>query len=321
MKTQRDQFLEKLFEYAKQDESIILLSVDMGAPALDQWRTELPNQFFSMGISEQNAINVAAGLRRGGKKVFVYFMAIWVLRCFEQIRYSCAMAGNPITIIGNGVGLGYAPAGPAHEPNEDVAVMRSLLGIEIWSPSSVNSIDLIVEKCLENEKLNYVRLERKTHKSAEALASNGNLSAVNMYNFGAPSSNHSLAICSYGFMVGRAIEASQNYVKLNPNISIKLYDFQRIYPLVFEDLKKILKDTNKILIVEEQSSSGSFTELLASEIALSDKLVGISKINLPNYYIFENGTRDQLLDANGLSVNDIQIGIEKIFKLNLKEER
>jgi hypothetical protein len=44
-------------------------------------------------------------------------------------------------------------------------------------------------------------------------------------------------------------------------------------------------------------------------------------MNLPNYYIFENGTRDQLLDANGLSVSDIQIEIEKIFKLNLEVGR
>jgi len=139
---QRDAFLDNLFIKAKSDKDIILISVDMGAPSIDKWRSELSDQFFDMGISEQNAINFASGLARGGKKVFVYFMAVWVLRCFEQIRYSSVMANNKITILGNGVGLGYAPAGPAHETSEDVGVMKTLHGINIWSPSSSETIPI-----------------------------------------------------------------------------------------------------------------------------------------------------------------------------------
>ena len=91
MKAQRDTFISDLYELAKTDKNIILISVDMGAPSLDIWRETLPNQFIAAGISEQNAINVAAGLANAGKKVYVYFMAAWVARCFEQIRYSCSI--------------------------------------------------------------------------------------------------------------------------------------------------------------------------------------------------------------------------------------
>ena len=54
---QRDAFISTLFERAKKDKDIYLISVDMGAPSLDRWRSELPEQFFAAGISEQNAIN------------------------------------------------------------------------------------------------------------------------------------------------------------------------------------------------------------------------------------------------------------------------
>ena len=68
MSSQRDIFLTHLLERAKVDKDIYLISVDMGAPSLDRWREELPDQFFAAGISEQNAINFAAGLvmRRPG---------------------------------------------------------------------------------------------------------------------------------------------------------------------------------------------------------------------------------------------------------------
>ena len=51
MKAQRDELIEYLFKQAKSDPDIIFISVDMGAPALDQWREELPNQFVAAGIS------------------------------------------------------------------------------------------------------------------------------------------------------------------------------------------------------------------------------------------------------------------------------
>ena len=75
--TQRDTFISELFEIAKKDKDVILISVDMGASALDRWRDELPEQFIWTGISEQHSINLAAGLSAAGKKVYVSFMAAW----------------------------------------------------------------------------------------------------------------------------------------------------------------------------------------------------------------------------------------------------
>ena len=150
--TQRDTFISDLFEIAKKDKDVILISVDMGASALDRWRDELPEQFIWTGISEQHSINLAAGLSAAGKKVYVYFMAAWSARCFEQIRYSCSMPNNPITILSNGVALGYAPAGPAHETNEDIAYMRSLLNVEIDCPASSTHVKELVQESYKNQK-------------------------------------------------------------------------------------------------------------------------------------------------------------------------
>ena len=157
---QRDTFIGDLFQVAKNDKDVILISVDMGASALDQWREELPEQFIWTGISEQHTINLAAGLANQGKKVYIYFMAAWLARCFEQIRYSCAMAKNPITLLANGVALGYAPAGPAHETNDDIAYMRSILDLEIHCPTNLEMVKTLVNLTYEEPKLRCIRLER-----------------------------------------------------------------------------------------------------------------------------------------------------------------
>ena len=69
--TQRDTFISNLFEQAKKDKDIILISVDMGAPSLDIWREELPEQFIAAGISEQNAINVLVYHQQVKKYMFI----------------------------------------------------------------------------------------------------------------------------------------------------------------------------------------------------------------------------------------------------------
>jgi transketolase len=312
LKTQRDVFLDSLFDKAKNDSSIMLLSVDMGAPAIDRWKLELPDQYIEMGISEQNAINVAAGLSRGGKKVFVYFMAVWVHRCFEQIRYSCAIGDNPITILGNSVGLGYAPAGPAHEPNEDISVMRSLHNLQIHSASSIVQIEGVLEQCLNSKIVNYVRLERKTYPDSE-LAYKDFLPGFysNSYLFHDDKLKQKYAVLSYGQIMHRLFNLREKYpVKLS---EVSFIELSRIWPLDFDTLFMQLGNINKVLFVEEQSKSGSLSEVLAFEFASRGLLLNLKTIHLPNSYIFENGNQEEILDSIGFSSSDILDQIELLM--------
>ena len=303
MIAQRDAFLDNLFIKAKSDKDIILISVDMGAPSIDKWRSELSDQFFDMGISEQNAINFASGLARGGKKVFVYFMAVWVLRCFEQIRYSSVIANNKITILGNGVGLGYAPAGPAHETSEDVGVMKTLHGINIWSPSSSESIPYIVNECIDSSVTNYVRLERKSHSlvsySLDSLNSNQLITENKSIN-----EKNILTIFTYGFVAGIALEAGEQ-ISRESDTTVKVIDLQKIWPLPEILILEMAKKSNGIIVLEEQSLNGGISESISNILIRDKKPINFRTVSLPSKYIFENGTREQLLNNYGLSSKNI----------------
>lgn len=303
MITQRDAFLEELFDKAKLDKDIILLSVDMGAPSLDKWRFDLPEQYFDMGISEQNAINFASGLSRGGKKVFVYFMGVWVMRCFEQIRYSSVMAKNKITILGNGVGLGYAPAGPAHETSEDVGIMKTLHGVNIWSPSSSDVIPYVVDQCLNSTETNYVRLERKSHSSivySKELA----LNSFIVTSIVSSDPKSSLTLITYGFVAGIVIDAAKKLGN-ETNISVHVVDLQKIWPLPEGLILDRAANSDSILIIEEQSLSGGISESISSILIRNKQKIKFDVICLPSKYIFENGTREQLLVSYGVSSDEI----------------
>lgn len=319
---QRDAFISTLFERAKNDKDIYLISVDMGAPSLDQWRDELPNQFFAAGISEQNAINFASGLAANGKKVYVYFMAAWSARCFEQVRYSCAMANIPITILGNGVGLGYAPAGPAHEPNEDVAYMRSLCGIEVISPANSEVASALVDYTLENPNLRYLRLERKHASQMDGLYQNVDKQFLDTgVAYAKNNKEDSVCIFSSGYMLGRSLDVADDLDKAG--IQTSVVDLFKIKPLNSKKIFNIILNFKHLISIEEQTLSGGFGSALCEAIndhpapsainglQLSGGSKKVLRIGLPEKYIFENGTRDHLLNTNGLSQEDL---FNKILK-------
>ena len=311
MTTQRDTFISELFKFAHKDKDIYFITVDMGAPSLDQWRTELPDQFMSAGISEQHAINFAAGMANEGKKVYVYFMAAWAARCFEQVRYSCAMANNPITILGNGVGLGYAPAGPAHEPNEDIAYMRSILGIEVHTAANNQMVKDLVRLTVEEPKLRYVRLERKQAQELENVYANENITnefintGVRTVKDLAYNSNNGqkIGVVSCGYMLGRSLKATEMLQAAGHDCT--LVDLWRSTPIVENNLLKCLHDVDYVVTVEEQTLAGGFGSAVAEVLVDNRVKKDVLRIGLPNRYIFENGSRDYHIDNNGLSAEDI----------------
>jgi transketolase len=333
MKSQRNEFLDILFEKAKIDKDIILITVDMGAESLDQWRATLPDQFISVGICEQNAINVAAGLSHSGKKVYVYFMAIWAARCFEQIRYSCALAGNPITILANGVGLAYAPAGPAHEPTEDIAYMRSINNIEIYNLSNLRQIKSLVDLTLTTPKLRYIRLERSLDPIIEKEPIEDTIqqpvvpiidSGIRCVRSGLRNSKISrdsadkICILTTGFMLGRTLKIWQQLIELTYQISV--FDVWKLKPINTELLRKAVQYYDYVIILEEHQLDGGLGSIVCEALADLGLKKKILRIALPERYVFENGNRNQLLDANGLSVEEIIKRIDAFLAIPEFEE-
>lgn len=158
----RDVFIDIIFDLAKKDKDIYFLSADLGAKALDRFRQELPSQFIHCGISEQNMIDVAAGLSQCGKKVYVYAMAPFVTyRCYEQIKVVIASMNLPVTIIGVGAGYSYDDAGPTHYAIEDISCMRVIPNIEILNPSDEKSTIQAAKVTYEKPKFRYIRIDRK----------------------------------------------------------------------------------------------------------------------------------------------------------------
>lgn len=290
--SQRDVIIEKIFAKACKDPNIVFLSVDFGAPALDQFREQLPAQFIHVGISEQNAIDLAAGLAMGGKKVFVYGMAPFIsLRCLEQIKMSLAQMSLPVVILSVGVGLGYADSGPTHYATEDLGALRAIINLDIYTLSNSDQASSVATFLLEQEhkKPIFIRLDREVTKTRHQNLSNENL--LNGFVKVGDGSDHNLVIAS-GYSLAIAEQALES-----DSSKFSLIDWFRIknFP---EGLVEEIQKYKKVLFVDEQTAYSSNFGLLLAEInRLRPQLlkqIEFAEMNLGEKYFYENGGRKYL---------------------------
>lgn len=302
MNFQRDKFIEEIYQKAKKDKNIYFISADFGAPALDQFRKNLKNQFIHAGISEQNAVNVAAGLALKNKTVFLYAMAPFItLRCLEQHKCCSAIMNLPINTIVAGVGIGYADSGPTHYTTEDISSLRNLVNSHIYTASDTIVSKHLANYLIKNKTFSFIRLDRDPQKDIYSPEKISQKDIELGYKFYQKNTKNKYLVISHGYQFRRIIEAQK---KQKIKKSIDFIDLIRCKPFP-KKLLPILKNYKKIVVIDEQFIGSSILSIIGELNLIHHLNLNVKNFCLNENYIFENGGREKLLNNNGLNINKI----------------
>ena len=157
----RKAFVKSLIAQARNHENLFVLTPDLGFSVLEEFSQEFPDRFLNVGIAEQNAISVAAGLALSGMVVYVYSIIPFItMRAFEQVRVDLAYMNTNVRLVGVGAGLSYGPAGATHHAIEDIAVMRALPNMTVCCPGDPLEVKAIVEESVIYPGPMYIRLAK-----------------------------------------------------------------------------------------------------------------------------------------------------------------
>jgi len=296
---QRDAFIEEVKKRLETDKDIYFLSADFGAAALDSLREEYPDNFIHCGISEQAMLGVATGLALQGKKVFCYAMAPFIsLRAIEQIKCGPSMMNLPIAILSVGIGIGYNDAGPTHYITEDFACMRSIINLNVYTLADASSARRLANQVLDNPELCYIRFDR--HDQPELPVTNFKEDLTYRLMGDTVTPNKVLLIGS-----GKMSHIISDVYK-NRQMSVIGVDLIRAKPFP-NTLKILIEQAKGVVVVDEQTPSGSLGAAVLEEMAKENLLnKKVKVITLPEEYLFENGGREYLLKKHGLSAENIE---------------
>jgi len=157
----RDAFFEELLKIFRLDPNCVFVAADNGAPTLDTFARELPRQYVTVGIAEQEAVGLAAGMALEGWRPWVYAIAPFVTaRVYEFAKLDICAMSLPVTLLGVGAGYSYDIMGPTHHTTEDLALMRSLPGMTVWSPADGRTAGALAKHVYRARTPAYIRFDR-----------------------------------------------------------------------------------------------------------------------------------------------------------------
>ncbi|GHT58080.1 transketolase, C-terminal subunit [Bacteroidia bacterium] len=259
----RKMFTDTLLELAKKDRDIIVVTSDArGSVTLDGFANELPEQFVEVGIAEQNAIGIGAGLVSAGKKAFVCGPAcFYVARSLEQIKVDVAYSANPVKILGVSGGVSYGALGATHHSLHDIAVLRTFPGMHIVLPCDIQETQALVKALVDYPYPVYIRVGR----NAVPNVYEGELSGFQIGKARILLEGNDLTIIGTGETVYHCLEAGKRLHAAG--IHARVIDMHTLKPFDKEIVERAAKETGKIITVEEHSIFGGLGSAVAEIVA------------------------------------------------------
>ena len=274
----RHSFTQTLTEAARADRDGVAVTSDArGSVTLDKFAAELPAQFVEVGIAEQNAVGVAAGLSSAGKKVFVCGPAcFYVARSLEQIKVDVAYSKNPVKVVGVSGGVAYGALGATHHSLHDIAVLRAFPGMHVVLPCDVRQTRALTQQLVNHPYPAYMRMGRNAvpdvYEEDHEFPIGGSYELI---------SGNDITIIGDGETVYHCLEAGR---KLQAEgIGARVIDMYSLAPIDREAVLRAAKETGLILTVEEHSIHGGLgsavAEITAQECPVRMKILGIPDEN------------------------------------------
>lgn len=300
----RNTVINKITAFAKKNKNIFVIAGDAGFGVLDEFRKNFPDRFLNLGIAEQNTIGFSAGLAIAGLKVFVYNIIPFVLfRCYEQVRNDICYQRLPVTLIGIGSGVTYAPQGITHYSVEDVAIARTLPNLTILSPADPQEAVRCAEYALRSKGPVYIRVA----KSGELAIHQGMIK--NIENPIVIKEGKAVAVLFYG-SIGIEVMKAVEELK-DPPLIISV---PKIQPLNFNFLLRKLKRIHTLITIEEHFIKGGIGDIIGEWI-LSNKLpFRLKKLGIKNEFIHAIKNNLGMRRHYGISSECIKKVIEESFR-------
>lgn len=308
LKATRTGFGEGVLEGSRKNNNVVVIGADITASVgLDGFAKAFPERFFSMGIAEQNAMGVAAGFALEGKiPVFATYAVFSALRAADQLRISVCYNNLHVVIGGAHAGISVGPDGATHQALEDLAYVRALPNITVFSPcDATQACKATLSALFEIKGPVYIRFGREAVPDFTPSTLEFIPGKTQVFNEGTD-----LSIIATGHLVWPAIEASK--ILSSQGISARVINLHTIKPIDEETIIRAAKETGCILTAEEHQLHGGMGSAVA-ELVVKNYPVPMEMIGIDDSF-GESGQPDELMKKFGLTAENIALNAAHLLK-------
>jgi 1-deoxy-D-xylulose-5-phosphate synthase len=312
----QDVFGHTIIELAEKNPKIMGITPAMpSGSSLKFMMEKMPDRAFDVGICEQHAVTLSAGMATQGLKVFCNIYSSFMQRAYDMVIHDVAIQKLPVIFCLDRAGL-VGDDGPTHHGCYDIAYMRCIPNMVVSAPMNESELrDLMYTAQLETNELPFViryprgegmLVDWKTPMKEIQIGKGRKLK-----------DGKDIAILSFGHP-GNFAAAAIREVK-SEGINPAHYDMRFAKPLDEEMLHEVFANYSKIITVEDGTVVGGFGSAVLEFMNENGYKADVKIMGIPDRLV-EHGTPKQLYDEIGIDANGIATMLRKMVMLNTVRE-
>jgi len=274
---------------------------------------KMPDRAFDVGITEQHAVTLSAGMATQGLKVFCNIYSSFMQRAYDQVLHDVAIQKLPVVFCLDRAGL-VGEDGPTHHGAYDIAYMRCIPGMVISAPMNESELrNLMYTAQLDETKDPFViRYPRGEGVMPEWRTE---MKKIEIGTGRKLKDGKDIAILSLGHP-GNFAAAAIRDLKQDGLIPAH-YDMRFAKPLDETMLHEVFAKYDKIITVEDGTITGGFGSAVAEFMIAHQYSARIKMLGIPDHYI-EHGSLKELHKECGYDANGIAAAVRELMKEKIK---
>ena len=302
-------FGDKLVELAKKDEKIVAISAAMiDGTGLKEFKKQFPDRIFDVGIAEQHALGMAAGMARKGFKPVISIYSSFYQRGYDQVIHDICIQNLPVVMCVDRAGI-VGNDGETHQGIFDMAFFSIVPNITIMAPKDFAELEKMLEFAVNLNSPVVIRYPR----GGEGTIKFNKCDNVELGKAEILKTGEDLTIIAIGKMVERAMEVS-NLLK-EQNIDCEVINARFVKPLDSNTIETSIRKTKHVITIEDgilHGGLGTSVIELINDCNIND--VYMKAYGYDDVFV-QHGSIGELEKLNGLDAKSIALSVQVLEKL------
>lgn len=295
-------FGQWLCDMAEQDNRVVGITPAMReGSGMVEFEQRFPDRYFDVGIAEQHAVTLAAGLACGGLRPVVAIYSTFFQRAYDQLIHDVALQNLPVVFAIDRAGL-VGPDGPTHAGSFDYSFMRCLPNMVIMAPADENECRQMLFTGIQLDGPSSVRYPRGNGPGTDV---ENTMTALPIGESQTRHAGKQVALLAFGTLVAPAVE-------LGEQLNYTVVNMRFIKPLDTNAIDAIANSHDLIITLEENAIPGGAGAGVVEYLSSIGSTTPTRMIGLPDEFV-EHGSREELLHYCKLDTEGLRDQIQTLI--------
>jgi len=292
---------------AKADSRVVFIGSDIKRQNLEAFAREFPDRFFMEGIYEAHIVGMAAGMALSGKIPYINTIATFLTRrCYDQVIIDLGLHNLPVRLLGSGGGTVYAPLGPTHIANEDIAILRAIPNMAVIAPCDADEMRRAMLQTLAWPGPIYVRIARGGETIVSSDQRPFRIGESIVMREGAD-----VLLVSTGITTQIALESAAALAVAGVQSSV--LHAHTLKPFDRDALLAAAHGKRAVVTIEEHTLMGGLGSIVAEILMEAGIHTRFARLGFPDVFTDELGSQAEIMRKYGLDVPGVGAAVRRLL--------